>query len=142
VLRPVEPADLAHFFAHQDDLAASELADVPMRDRATFDARWANILRDPEITIRTIVDDGGGVAGYVFVFPWGSELRLGYWLGRDFWGRGLGSQAVAEFLAVEPRRPLYATVHRNNEASIRILERNGFEMTEAGTNAGPRYILR
>jgi RimJ/RimL family protein N-acetyltransferase len=142
VLRAVEQGDLPHFFAHQDDRVASDLADVPMRDRASFNTRWFHILRNAEVTIRTIVADDGEVAGYVFVFPFDGELRLGYWLGRDFWGRGIGSRAVAEFLEVETRRPLYATVHRDNAASMRILERNGFEMTKAGTEAGPRYVLR
>ena len=140
-LRDVETGDLDHFFEQQSDPEASALAGVPMRDRASFDLRWSEIVNDRTIVIRTIEADGE-IAGYVFSFQFEGELRIGYWLGRGFWGRGIASGAVAEFLERETRRPLFATVHPDNAASIRILEKNGFETTEADAVAGLRYILR
>src|SRR5881397_2264285 len=91
MLRLVEPDDIDHFFAHQADPDAYELADVPTRDRIAFDVLWAQLLPNPEVTIRTIETADGNVAGYVFAFPRDGELRVGYWLGRDFWGRGIAS---------------------------------------------------
>src|SRR3954466_11614204 len=100
MLRLVEPDDIDHFFAHQTDPAAYELADVPSRDRVAFDILWAQLLQNPAVPIRTIESDGE-VAGYVFAFPHEGELRIGYFLGRDFWGRGIGAAAVADCREVE-----------------------------------------
>ena len=126
-LREVCDDDLSAFFAHQDDGEASELAGVPMRERAAFDEHWQRIRSDPETLIRTI-DADGEVAGYIFTFVHQGERVVGYWLGREFWGRGLGSKALADFLGVVAERPLRATVVPANRASIRVLEKNGFRL--------------
>jgi RimJ/RimL family protein N-acetyltransferase len=57
--------------------------------------------------------------------------ELGYWLGEPFWGRGIMSEAVAQFTAwafehVELYR-IYASVFASNAASARVLEKAGFE---------------
>jgi RimJ/RimL family protein N-acetyltransferase len=124
-LRPVEDGDLEAFYAHQADRDAAALADVPSRDRAAFDEHWARLRADPEIVMRAIETEDG-VAGYVFTFISGGDRVVGYWLGREHWGRGIASQALAEFLALVTERPLRASVARANRASIRVLEKNGF----------------
>jgi RimJ/RimL family protein N-acetyltransferase len=124
-LRPVEDADLDAFYEHQSDRDAAELADVPRRDRPAFDQHWARIRSDPETLIRTI-ESRDGVAGYVFMFISDGRRVVGYWLGREHWGRGLATQALAEFLPLVEERPLYATVAPANRASVRVLEKNGF----------------
>lgn len=58
------------------------------------------------------------------------ERELGYWLGRDHWGRGVMSEAVAAiiahaFTALGVRR-LYATTDPDNAASQRVLVKAGF----------------
>jgi RimJ/RimL family protein N-acetyltransferase len=126
-LRPVEPGDLDSFYEHQRDLDAASLAAVPSRERAAFDPHWERILADPEVTIRTI-DDDGAVAGYVFTFINLGERVVGYWLGREHWGRGLASQALRDFLEIVDERPLRATVAPGNRASVRVLEKNGFRL--------------
>jgi RimJ/RimL family protein N-acetyltransferase len=55
---------------------------------------------------------------------------LGYWLGEEFWGRGIMSEAVAAFMDfcfdnISLRR-IYAEVYANNPASARVLEKAGF----------------
>jgi RimJ/RimL family protein N-acetyltransferase len=124
-LREVEPADLPWFFANQADADAASLAGVPSRDRETFDAHWERILNDPSGLIRTVLEDEA-VAGNVLSFVRDGERELGYWLGRAFWGRGVASAAVAEFLRIETRRPLFAFVMRGNAGSLRVLEKCGF----------------
>jgi len=57
--------------------------------------------------------------------------ELGYWLGEPFWGRGIMSQAVAQFTAwafehIELHR-IFASVFASNAASARVLEKAGFE---------------
>ena len=76
----------------------------------------------------------GEVAGIMGVFPGEGVYRynaeLGYWLGRRFWGRGVGTEAirlaVAHAWSELPLRRLYAEVFADNAGSIRALEKNGF----------------
>jgi RimJ/RimL family protein N-acetyltransferase len=126
-LREVTDADLDEFFRHQADPIASEMADVPTRDRAAFDAHWARIRSDPDVVIRTI-DLDGAVAGNVLSFIVGGERVIGYWVGREFWGQGIATEAVRQMLEVETRRPLRATVSPSNRGSTRVLEKNGFRL--------------
>ena len=59
------------------------------------------------------------------VFCWG-EREVGYWLGKEFWGKGIATKALAEFLKIIETRPLYAHVAKHNIGSRRILEKCGF----------------
>jgi RimJ/RimL family protein N-acetyltransferase len=126
-LRPLEDADLDAIYAHQSDREAAALADVPSRDRPAFDEHWARIRANPDTFFRTI-DEGGQVAGYVFTFIHNDQRVVGYWLGREFWGRGLATRALAEFLPLVDERPLQASVAPANRASVRVLEKNGFRL--------------
>jgi RimJ/RimL family protein N-acetyltransferase len=47
-------------------------------------------------------------------------------LGQKFWGRGVGTAALQQFLQRERVRPLYADLFAGNTASVRLLERCGF----------------
>lgn len=51
---------------------------------------------------------------------------VGYWIGREFWGRGIASAALGQFLRAEVARPLNARVAKHNTASIRVLRKAGF----------------
>jgi RimJ/RimL family protein N-acetyltransferase len=48
-----------------------------------------------------------------------------YWIDRAFWGRGLATAALREFVREEPR-PLHARVAKDNVGSRRVLEKCGF----------------
>ena len=130
-LRPLADADLPAIFELQRDPDAVAMARVPARDREAFDANWATIRGDDATTVRVVDDGAGGVAGWVLAFPHDGELRLGYWIAREHWGRGLATRAVRAFLAEVPARPLHATVATDNVASRRVLEKCGF------TDLGP-----
>lgn len=130
ILREVTDHDLDALFRFQADPIAYEMADVPTRDRPAFDAHWARIRRDPEVLLLTI-DVEGAVAGHVLSFILGRDRVIGYWLGREFWGRGIATNAVGELLKIETRRPLRAHVFPSNTASARVLEKNGFRLLRA-----------
>lgn len=127
ILRPLEDPDLDAIFEHQSDRAAAELAGVPSRERPAFDEHWQRIRSNPETLFR-VIDEGGAVAGYVFTFIHHGQRVVGYWLGRDYWGRGFATRALAEFLEIVDERPLQATVVPANRASVRVLEKNGFRL--------------
>ncbi len=113
-----------------------------LRDRFPFpytlaDAHeWlaAALRQDPETNFAIEVD--GRLAGTI-----GLELgedvyrhsaEIGYWLGEDCWGRGIASAAVRllsdwGFDELGLLR-IHAFVFENNPASVRVLEKAGFEL--------------
>jgi RimJ/RimL family protein N-acetyltransferase len=126
-LREVRAEDLPVLFAQQLDPEAVRMAAFPSRDEAAFHAHWAKILADTRNITRAIVA-GDRLAGYVCAFDLDGERHVGYWVGRELWGQGIGSRALALLLAEEPFRPLHAHVARHNLGSIRVLEKCGFQL--------------
>ncbi len=101
------------------------MAAFPGRDRDAFMAHWARILDDGAAITKTIVLDGR-VAGNVGCWELLGERLVGYWIGREFWGRGIATRALLEFLGHVMVRPLFARVAKHNIGSIRVLEKCGF----------------
>ena len=48
------------------------------------------------------------------------------WVGNEFWGNGIATQALTELLRTVEDRPLYASAASDNAASLRVLEKCGF----------------
>ena len=92
-LRPVEDADLPIFLAHQDDPVAVAMAAFPTRAPDVFYEHWATIRADPVNVTRTIVADGV-VAGDIVSWIAGDHREVGYWVGREWWGRGIATNAL------------------------------------------------
>jgi RimJ/RimL family protein N-acetyltransferase len=134
VLRDVEPADLPIFFEQERDVVACRMAAFTAEDpadRAAFDAHWNRILANPAVAKQTIVA-GGRVAGYVASFEREGQPEVCYWLGREHWGRGVATRALAALLERVPVRPMYARAAKDNVASIRVLAKCGFVPFEEG----------
>lgn len=84
--------------------------------------------------VRAIILPGQVFAGTVGLHlqksPYEGSAELAYWLGEPFWGQGLASLAVQQLLAfgfseLQLRR-VFARVYSFNQASVRVLEKNGF----------------
>ena len=97
-------------------------------DRDAFVAHWKRVRNDDTITIRTILYEGQ-VAGHVLSHSWCSDREVSYWIGRHFWGRGVATRALSDFLGELRVRPLRARVAKDNVGSIRFLEKCGFEVS-------------
>src|SRR5216110_3096922 len=108
-LRDVTKDDLPILFEQQADPEANRMAAFSPRDRDAFMSHWTAILRDGAVTAKAVVV-GGRVAGQVVSFDRFGEREVGYWIGRDFWGRGVATRALSKFLRYEPVRPLVARV--------------------------------
>ena len=137
-LRDIEPTDLPIFYEHQLDADATRMAAFPARDRAAFDAHWAtNVLGNPAAVNKTILVDGQ-VAGNIGSWLQDGVRLVGYWIGKDYWGKGIATRALAAFLHVVTERPLRAHVAAHNVGSIRVLEKCGFslEREESVDDAG------
>jgi RimJ/RimL family protein N-acetyltransferase len=59
------------------------------------------------------------------------SAEIGYWLGEEFWGRGIATEAViamtARAFANHDLCRVYAHVFEWNRASARVLEKAGYE---------------
>lgn len=129
-LRDVIESDLPVFYQHQADPDAARLAAFPARDKAAFDAHWAKALADKTAVIKTIVWDGN-VAGNIVSWEQSGDRKIGYWIGKNYWGKGIASAALSQFLKHDSVRPLKAHVGKLNVASIRVLQKGGFIITSA-----------
>ena len=130
-LRDLLADDLEIFFQQQLDPDANYMAAFTPKDpgdHAAFTARWARILADKTILIKTILCEGQ-VAGSVSSYRWSGEPEVTYWLGKEFWGKGIATWALREFLKYERSRPIFARVAKDNLASLRVLQKCGFEIT-------------
>ncbi len=131
-LRQVEEEDLAVFFEQQLDPEATEMAAFPSRERDAFMAHWQKSMKDQSNLFKTIIFQGK-VAGNVVSWEQDDERRVGYWLGKEYWNRGIASSALSQFLKHVRVRPLFALVAERNPASMRVLEKCGFTIAEEGT---------
>ncbi|NVJ09330.1 GNAT family N-acetyltransferase [Myxococcus sp. AM001] len=125
ILRDVTEEDLAIFFEHQRDPEALRMAAFSSRERDAFMTHWRTKVLRPENVTRAIVL-GGVVVGNIGSWEQDARRFVGYWVGREHWGKGIATQALSAFLGVEPARPLHAWVALHNLASIRVLEKCGF----------------
>ncbi|MBC7893287.1 MAG: GNAT family N-acetyltransferase [Sphingobacteriaceae bacterium] len=147
-LREVAETDLSILFEHQCDPEANRMADFPARDWEAFTTHWARVLRDESAAKKTILFDGQ-VAGHMGSFERFGSREVGYWLGREYWGKGITTQALTAFLVVDPTRPLLARVATHNVASRRVLEKCGFVLfgeevwfPEVGGEPSEDFILK
>jgi RimJ/RimL family protein N-acetyltransferase len=134
LLRDVAQEDLPIFFQHQLDPEAIKMAAFRSRGWDAFVTHWTKILGDDSVIKKTILVDGH-VAGNIVIFGQPGERAVGYWLGKEYWGKGIASAALAQLLRQASARPLYAHVAKGNMASLRVLQKCGF--TISGEDKSP-----
>jgi RimJ/RimL family protein N-acetyltransferase len=130
VLRDVTEADLTILFEYQREPEANRMAAFPPRELGAFMHHWRTNILGGATTTKKAILVGGEVAGSVVSWDAEGKRLLGYWIGQRYWGRGVASAAVPEFVNVhEATRPLHAHVALANVRSIRVLEKCGFRPT-------------
>ena len=131
VLRNVVNDDLPIFFEYQLDPEANYMAAFIARDptnQEAFMAHWHRILANKTVILQTILFHGQ-VAGSVSSYEEEGRQEVSYWLGKEYWGKGIATWALKEFLAQKnPIRPIYARVAKDHLASRRVLEKCGFKV--------------
>jgi RimJ/RimL family protein N-acetyltransferase len=128
-LRDVLPEDLPILFEYQRQPAANAMAAFPARDWDTFVAHWTKISNDENNITRAVVLNGK-VAGNIGSWEQDGRRQIGYWIGMEYWGKGVATKAVSAFLRQVGTRPLYAHVAKHNVASLRVLQKCGFTLVE------------
>jgi RimJ/RimL family protein N-acetyltransferase len=81
-----------------------------------------------------VIAVNGSLAGVIEFKPgedvYSKRAQLGYWLGEDFWGRGIMTEAIKLITGYTFEHfdlvRIQATVNSNNLASMRVLEKAGF----------------
>lgn len=127
-LRDVYESDIPILFVQQIDPLANHMAaftNPSLSDQVAFTEWWERILANTEVKIQVIIFNGE-VAGSIVSFELFEERTIGYWLGQRYWGNGIATQAVRQFVQIETTRPLYARVAKDNLGSKRVLEKGGF----------------
>lgn len=124
-LREVREEDLETFFENQLDPEALRMAEFPSRDRDAHTAHWRRILADGSVIAATVLFDGV-VAGDIVSWEQDGRREIGYWIGRSFWGRGIATAALEQFVDNRDGPPLHAHVAKHNVGSLRVLEKCGF----------------
>ena len=129
LLRDVVSDDLPIFFEQQLDQEANYMAAFTAKDptnQEAFMAHWHTILVDDTVIIKTIIFNKQ-VAGSVLSYEDEGKPEVSYWLGKEYWGKGIATWALREFLENHNQtRPMYARVAKDNLGSRRVLEKCGF----------------
>jgi RimJ/RimL family protein N-acetyltransferase len=127
-LTETEKDDLNTFFQFQLDEEANYLAAFTSKnpnDKTAYIEKYTKHLADPTINMRTIkVNDI--IAGSIAKFVMENEAGITYWIDRKFWGQGIATTALSEFLKIEQIRPIYGRVAFDNYGSQKVLEKCGF----------------
>jgi RimJ/RimL family protein N-acetyltransferase len=125
--RDVTESDLPIFYEQQLDPEATAMAAFPSRDRESFMSHWAKIMADNSVILKTILFEDQ-VAGNIVCWEQDGKREVGYWIGKEFWGKGIATIALREFLNQVKTRPLVAHVAKYNIGWRRVLEKCGFKM--------------
>jgi RimJ/RimL family protein N-acetyltransferase len=130
-LRRTQIPDLEFLFQFQLDKEGGYLAAFMPEDPADKTAyltKYIKLLGDPLINNQTIMA-GDVIAGSIAKFVIEGDAEITYWIDRKFWGQGIATKALKNFLTVETTRPLFARVAFDNFGSQKVLEKCGFVKT-------------
>jgi len=135
-LRQTEKPDLELLFQFQLDKEANYLAAFTPKDPTDKEAyfeKFTKLLNDPTINMQTILVEET-IAGSIAKFEMEGDTEITYWIDRNFWGRGIATTALKNFLTIENTRPIFGRVAFDNLGSQVVLEKCGF--VKIGTDKG------
>lgn len=135
-LRPTEVRDLDILFQFQLDQEARYLAAFTSEEttnREAYLTKYTKLLNDPTVNNQTIVA-GDDIVGSIAKFVIEGDTEITYWVDRNFWGQGIATVALTDFLALETIRPIFGRVAYDNISSQKVLENCGF--VKVGTDQG------
>lgn len=139
-LRPWRPTDakaLAHLLS--DRQVQANLRDglpYPYTEEDGADFIAAMLAADPDKVFPFAITQDGVLVGSIGLFRQENihcrTAEMGYYLGRDFWGQGIGTWAAQEaarrvFATTDILR-IFAEPFAHNQASCRVLEKAGFQL--------------
>jgi len=151
LFRKHEPVDLEAYCAMEADSEVRRYVGGAPRIRKDAERKFRDThlkRASARLALRaTIFKPEGRYIGYCGLFqnfgmrgPVKGEAALAFYLARDYWGRGLATEAGRAFIQFGFDRlrlnRIVATVQVGNAVSLRVLEKLGFALI--GTESGPR----
>ena len=135
-LTKTEKDDLHMFFQFQLDQEVNYLAAFTAKDshdKTAYLNKYTPFLTDPTINMRTIKANDE-IVGSIAKFVMEGDAGITYWIDRKFWGKGIATTALTNFLKIEKTRPIYGRLAFDNKGSRKVLEKCGF--VKVGTDKG------
>ena len=134
VLKKIVDADKERLVSLIGDFQVSKnLSKVPYPYTLDDADEWLERSHNQKFNLNIFLNDD--LIGGVGLTPAEDDFyELGYWLGVDYWGQGYATESVMEFLnytkSNSPCEKLKANVFKENIASTKVLEKNGFKRVE------------
>ncbi len=134
VLKKLVDADKERLVSLIGDFRVSKtLSNVPYPYTFEDADDWLEIVDNEEFNLSIFLNDD--LIGGVGLTPTEDDFyELGYWLGVDYWGQGYATESVNGLLNYAktntPCEKFKANVYKENVASAKVLEKNGFKRFE------------
>jgi len=134
VLKKIVDADKERLVSLIGDFRVSKtLSNVPYPYTLDDADEWLKIVDNEEFNLNIFLNDD--LIGGIGLTPTEDDFyELGYWLGVEYWGQGYATESVMEFLNYAKTNSscekLKANVFKENIASTKVLEKNGFKRVE------------
>lgn len=134
VLKKLVDADKERLVSLIGDFRVSKtLSNVPYPYTLDDADEWLKIVDNEEFNLNIFLNDD--LIGGIGLTPAEDDFyELGYWLGVEYWGQGYATESVMELLnyakSNTPCEKFKANVFKENVASAKVLEKNGFKRVE------------
>ncbi len=136
ILRPSKISDLEYLFLFQLDPEAGYLAAFMPKDpsdKYAYMKKYEALLVNPTVNMQTILVDKN-ITGSISKFIMEGDAEITYWIDKKYWGKGIATTALKNFLNIESTRPIFARVAFDNFGSQKVLEKCAF--IKIGTDKG------
>ena len=134
VLKKLVDADKERLVSLIGDFRVSKtLSNVPYPYTLDDADEWLKIVDNEEFNLNIFLNDD--LIGGIGLTPTEDDFyELGYWLGVEYWGQGYATESVMELLnyakSNTPCEQFKANAFKENVASAKVLEKNGFKRVE------------
>jgi RimJ/RimL family protein N-acetyltransferase len=134
ILKKLGDADKERLVSLIGDFQVSKnLSKVPYPYTLDDADEWLERSHNQKFNLSIFLNDD--LIGGVGLIPADDDFyELGYWLGVDYWGQGYATESVRGLLSYAKTNSLCeklkANVFKENIASAKVLEKNGFKRVE------------
>lgn len=128
ILTKTTQEDLYTLFEFQLNEEANYLAAFTSKDptdKTAYIEKYSKHIADPTIHMCTIKHNNE-IVGSIAKFFIENDAEITYWINRNYWGKGIATTALLQFLTIEKIRPIFARTAFDNYGSQKVLEKNGF----------------
>jgi RimJ/RimL family protein N-acetyltransferase len=126
-ITPLQESDIADMYqaVKKSQAHLEELGWILQASWDRFYQHYRAIVDKKKLSIFAIRVDGN-FAGAVEIADQIDHYAIGYWMGVDYRGQGIATEAIKSVLNQFNNKPVFADTLIDNPASFRVLERLGF----------------